>query len=372
MPVTFNGVLRANEVFAPLFNMIISQEPFANPIAKKSMKLVDQARVDGSLYGDTKLYISTDALRTYNWPVDRQGQQDLARQLLTIWYPPEPKVQKITLNVFRQIRLTLDQYLTKRGWMGESPFTTFNGVMLSWIGTTKDIYDSTQYNTAVGTKASAKNAQNVTITLPAIADGATNAETEAHARLSAMSIATEMADLMVQLGDYSRDYNDNGFLRSYDESDLIFVWNSDFVNKIKHFDLPTIFHSESLIKHFAEDVLPPRYFGTVNTVGGTTSANNLTVRSLDEADYGDVHVFAGDLLPGNTAYDGNTTYTEDHTIAFKVMHKSSMPYMSAMEVGSSFYNPIVLKESHFLTIGRNTLDYLAEYPMITVKVVEGA
>ena len=57
---TFNGTLRSNEIFTALYNMIISQEVFADNI--KGSDLVDQARVDGGLYGDTKLYYSTDAL----------------------------------------------------------------------------------------------------------------------------------------------------------------------------------------------------------------------------------------------------------------------------------------------------------------------
>ena len=56
----FTGRLNSNEIFGALYNMIIGQEVFADNI--KGSDLVDQARVDGSLYGDTKLYYSTDAL----------------------------------------------------------------------------------------------------------------------------------------------------------------------------------------------------------------------------------------------------------------------------------------------------------------------
>lgn len=58
--MAFTGQLRSNEIFAALYNMIISQEVFSDNI--KGSDIVDQARVDGSMYGDTKLYYSTDAL----------------------------------------------------------------------------------------------------------------------------------------------------------------------------------------------------------------------------------------------------------------------------------------------------------------------
>lgn len=57
----FNGQLRSNEIFSALYNMIISQEVFADNIGQHQT-LVDKARADGGLYGSTKLYYSTDVL----------------------------------------------------------------------------------------------------------------------------------------------------------------------------------------------------------------------------------------------------------------------------------------------------------------------
>ena len=51
----FTGKLNSNEIFAALYNMIISQQVFADNIAGTKSDLVDMARVDGSMYGDTKL-----------------------------------------------------------------------------------------------------------------------------------------------------------------------------------------------------------------------------------------------------------------------------------------------------------------------------
>lgn len=64
--------LNQNEIYAALSNMIISQEVFGDPLGGLSSSLVDRARVDGGLYGDTKLYVSTDALRSYPWGNDAE------------------------------------------------------------------------------------------------------------------------------------------------------------------------------------------------------------------------------------------------------------------------------------------------------------
>ena len=51
---TFNGQLRSNEITSAHYNMIISQETFADNI--KGSDLVDKARVDGTIYSENKIY----------------------------------------------------------------------------------------------------------------------------------------------------------------------------------------------------------------------------------------------------------------------------------------------------------------------------
>ena len=73
----FLGTLNSNEIFSALFNMIISQEVFADNIGKHQT-LVDKARVDGGLYGDTKLFYATDALKSAPWGNDAEATNLLA------------------------------------------------------------------------------------------------------------------------------------------------------------------------------------------------------------------------------------------------------------------------------------------------------
>jgi hypothetical protein len=82
------------------------------------------------------------------------------------------------------------------------------------------------------------------------------------------------------------------------------------------------------------------------------------------------HVFPGDLLPGNTGYNANETYTEDTTVVFKVYHKNSIPFMTAFETGTEFFNPRALTSTHYLIWGYNGLEHLKNYPFITAKAVQ--
>lgn len=370
----FNGQLNSNEIFAAIYNMIISQQVFADNIYETKSTLADMSRVDGSLYGDTKLYYSTDVLKSFEWTGDAEAQN-----LLKLHRPEAPECQAITIDTFRMIPLTVDNYLSKRAWSTEGAFSAFNSQMLGWMRDTKKVYDATMFNSFVGTTASTEGKQSKTINLPAAPDGS-EVDLEAYNRIVAQTLATEMADLIVDLEDVSRDYNDYGNLRSFSAGDLVFVWNSEQVNKIKKLDLPTIFHKEGLIDKFAEHTLPARYFGNVKAAGGTTAATNTTIRSLIEKDYNTVepdkagydakkHIFPGDLLPSNTAYQANEVYEEDATIVCKIYHKDSIPFMTAFETGTEFFNPRSLTETHYLIWGYNDLEYLKNYPFITVKAV---
>lgn len=340
----FNGQLKSNEIFSALYNMIISQEVFADNISQHQT-LVDKARVDGGLYGDTKLYYATDALKSAPWGNDAE-----ATNLLALHRPPAPECQEIVLDQFRQICLTVDNYLTKRAWMAEGAFSSFNGVMLGWMKETKRIYDGTLYNVFIGTTKSAKAAQNITVTAGA----------------DAQQIAETLANLIVAMGDYSRDFNDYGFLRSYTEGEIKVIWNSKYVNKIKKIDLPTIFHKEGLMDKFEEEILPARYFGKVNDAQVATSSNTGQYRSVVEKDYGSTHVFPGDAIPAGFVIAKGEGYLVDEKVICKVLVKLP-PYMSAFEVGTSFFNPKSLTENHYLTFGYNTLEYLKNYPFITVS-----
>ena len=239
--------------------------------------------------------------------------------------------------------------------------------MLGWMKETKRVYDGTLYNVFIGTTKAAGAGQTVSVDL----SGATSLTGVEKEQMEAMLIAQKLADLMVAMGDYSRDFNDYGNLRSYAKNGIKVIWNSKFVNKIRKVDLPTIFHKDGLVDKFEEEILPERYFGDVNTEKLTAIAAN-TVRSTIEKDYTVsskiTHVFPGDYIPaGATVEIGEGYKAPVKDVICKVVVKLP-PYMSAFEVGTSFFNAKSLTENHYLTFGHNTIEYLKNYPFITVQV----
>ena len=358
MPLQAAFTLNPNEIFGSIANLIISQEVFADNLGKHQT-LVDKARVDGGLYGDKKLYYATDVLKSEAWGGDAE-----ATNLLALHRPADPEVQDITLDVFRQISLTVDNYLSKRAWSTEGAFSQFNSVMLGWMRETKRVYDGTLYNVYIGTTVTTIGEQSQSVDITTVVGSETGTEA---AKLEGMAIAQALADLIVAMGDYSRDFNDYGFLRSYANESIKVIWNSKYVNKIRKVDLPTIFHKEGLVDKFEEEVLPARYFGIPNAEK-LTGVSAKQVRSMIEKDYGEVHVFPGDYIPAGANVEIGEGYVEDATVICKVVVKLP-PFMSAFEAGTSFFNAKSLTENHYLTFGHNTLEYLKNYPFITVKAI---
>lgn len=368
----FTGTLNSNTIFSALYNMIISQQVFADNIKGTKSELVNSAKVDGTLYGDTKLYYTADVLTSSAWGNDAE-----AANLLKLYRPTAPKCQKITLDIFRQICLTTDQYLSKQAWSDENSFGQFTSVIQAQVGKTKEIYDATTYNTYIGTAESSIGKQQLSIDVTsAIADMAAT-DIEGKNRVTGSVIANSIADLLTDLIDLSRDYNDYGVLESYDVNDLIFIWNAQAANKIEKRDLPTIYH-EQIMDKFKEFTLPSRYFGTINAATVTTSgAANTTIRStieqvVEDEDGTSYHLFAGDLFPNNVtlAAGGSITYpsyTVDSTILFKVTTRDANPYMSAFQVATNFFNPKSLTSTEYLTYGHNTLDHLSNRCLITAR-----
>ena len=368
--------LNQNKIFAALYNQIISIDTFADNIKGTNSQLVDKARVDGGLYGDTKVYLATDVLKSAPWGNDAE-----ATNLLALHRPPAPKTQTITLDTFRQICLTVDNYLTKQAFATEGAFSQFNSAIQGWIRDTKKVYDSTTYNVYIGNIASSTGKQTQSIGLATATSGLTGEEKN---RVEAQTIAQFLADLFVEMEDVSRDYNDNQFLRSVSEDEIKVIWNSKYLNKITKLDLPTIFHNDGLVAKLTDYKLPSRYFGrpvTESDIGsgkiikanGEYDSTKGTLRVVRELDYNDVHYFAGDALATSGTYvavvgglEAKDVYIEDDSIVCKIVTKLP-PYMSAFEVGTSFFNPKSLTENHYLTFGHNTLAYLKNYPLVTIK-----
>ena len=377
-------LLNANEIYQFVFNMIISQTVHTGNIKGTYGSLAERFKVDGTMFGDTKLFYATNVLKSRPWTGDAE-----ASNLLALKRAPSPKVQAIQINQARIIELTVDNYLTKRAWSTPDAFSTFNGAMIAWMADTKRVYESRLINTFVGNTVSQAARATISIDLTT-AKGSASTEEESR-RLQAQEIAKDVADLLVDLKDTTEDFNDYGFLRSYNEDDFYYVFNSKYVNQITKLDLPTIFHKDGLVDKMGNDVLPARYFGRAvaasdkgsgKIINGDNEYDNTkgTIRSLVEKEWTvsetTYHVFPGDVLPNGTtivastgSFDPSEVYIEDNTVIAKIIHKEAVPFMGAFETNTSFFNPISLTDTKYLIWMYSEPVYLYDLPFLTLKKI---
>lgn len=376
-------LLNANIVYTAIFNMIISQTVHTGNIKGTYGSLAERFKVDGTMYGDSKLFYATNVLSSRPWTGDSE-----ASNLLALHRAPSPKCQVIQINQARVIELTVDNYLTKQAWSTPDAFSTFNNTMIAWMADTKRVYESRLINTFVGNTVSQAARATISVDLTTAAGYATTEEESR--RLQAQEIAYDIANLLVDLKDTTEDFNDYGFLRSYAEDDFYYVFNAKYVNQITKLDTPSLFHKDGLVDKMGKDILPARYFGRAVAAGdkgagkmidanGVYDNSKGTIRSLVEKDFKisttAYHVFPGDKIPNGASiksqgnFEETEVYVEDDTVIAKIIHKEAVPFMGAFETNTSFFNALSLTDNRYLIWMYSEPVYLYDLPFLTVKKV---
>lgn len=348
----FNGQLRQNLIQSALFNMIISQDVLGGKI-RNNYNLVDKAKEEAGLYGDTKLFIDVPVLTPVNWVQDSSD----AVNLLKLHRPGAPKTQALVIDVFKQVALTKDDYLSKQAFGTAGAFVTYQSVLESRLTKSKEVYLNKTYNTFIGTTIG-KNSANSETKL--------DINTAANSNSAGENIAYNMANLIDDMKDYSKNYTKNGFERAFGDEDITIVWNNKYVNAVKKIDLPSIFHDDALQSTFIGDVLPARYFGAANdhttSQAGDRATHDLYLTTTVA---GDTYVAAGDVIPTGLTITAGDAYTVNDKIICKVYTKLP-PVLEAFSVGTDFFNAKNLSTNMYLTFGHSTLEPLDSEALVTV------
>lgn len=393
---SFTGQLNVNEISSSLYNMIINQKVVGFDLSDEITKFSDEFKRDGTLYGDTILDIDVPTLGINDWLGDSE-----AGNLLNLDRPSNPIVSKITLDTFKQIRLTLDNYLSKRAWENEGSFALFIAENKKQIEETKRMYDGTTINTYLGTLITAATTNKITIDI----SSACTSGKITNNQLAVQIVGEAVRDLMDDIVEPSKDYTENGLLKSIDEEDTFFIMNKKYINALKR-GLTTIFHPGSINEKLFEKGLHQKYFGTIITntnkdtyadntpqankpldkdggyayTPGTNNANGkvFTIKDVKLTVSGtDYELFAGDEIPAGTLLSttaaagtllfGEVAFATPNLVLGVVCQKGCINYLSAFETEGEFYNNRSLTNTHFLTFGRG-LGYWPSKAFIRVEL----
>lgn len=355
---TFDGHLKPNAIQSALFNMIISQDIIGGKI-KNNYNLVDQAKEEAGLYGDTKLYIDAPTLKPVDWLQDSPD----ATNLLDLDRPGAPKTQALVIKVFKQVRLTKDSYLSKQAFGTAGAFVAYQSVLESRLNKTKEVYLNKTYNTFIGTTKGV-NAAGTEVKL--------EINTRDDNKSAGENIAYAMSNLIDDMKDYSTEYTKNGFERAFGDEDIKIVWNNKYLNAVKKIDLPSIFHDDALQASFVGEKLPSRYFGDPNehttSQAGDRATRDLNIVISEDPKTGKrtyTYVAAGDLIPAGLTIKAGDAYTVNPKIICKIYTKLP-PMLEAFSVGTDFFNARNLSTNMYLTFGHSELEPLASEALVTV------
>lgn len=375
----FNGVLNSNEIYNALFNLRILFQKLAPQTVKRD-EIVNLVEKAVGMYGDTGVLQGMDIQGTYDFGMDAE-----ASKLLAINRNDSQKVEKYTIDQWRQTDVTNDAYISKRAFLDEGTFALFNGYIVGTLAKAMDAYETGSVKSSIGTYTSPVAACTIEVEMPA-ADG-----TEATERIRAAKIKKAILDLKVDMKDNQRKYNGYGFYASYDFDDFTAAWNSNYVNEINALALYSTFNPEFIKEATDGRVWSPKWFGNVYESGNTTNAlNNTTTYSLIEQNSdgttnlvltaeqkaaGVYRIFPGDLLPNGFTYAAGEAYRKDDSVICKIFAPEYVYYMTGYEQGESFYNPRSATTNHYLRKGFSKVGVSKFRPFITLKevnpVVEG-
>lgn len=367
-----NGQLNSNEIYSALFNLRILFQKIAPQTVKRDeiVSLIDKAT---GMYGDTGVVQGMDIQGTYNFGMDAE-----AANLLAINRNKTQKIEKFTIDKWRQTDVTNDAYISKRAFLDEGTFAQFNGYIVSTLSKAMDAFESGFVKSSLGTYVSPIAACTIEVEMPAI-DG-----TEATERLRAAALRKAILDLKADMADNQRTYNGYGFYASYDWDEFTPIFNTKYVNEINAQALYSTFNPEYIKSASGSRQWTPKWFGTVNTSSGTTSSSNTTVYSLIEVNSdestnfpltttqlsgGVYRIFPGDLLPNSFKYGANESYTVDSKVICKVFAPEYIYYMTGYEQGESFYNPRSATTNHYLRKGYSDVQVSKFRPFITIKEI---
>lgn len=339
MATGMNLTLAANAVYSTMSNMCLNLRVDPHDLGDFG-KYYSMFRKDVEPYAQYFRIINTDATTTYAFTGDTN--------ILSTTYPPCTE-DKVELDKFRQIEVSYEHFRSKAMGGSANIFSDFVSSVTQWVEDTFKLFMGATVNVFLGVTCkldttSGKPAANKavqTVTIPALSGNPM--EKEASVRVAAGVIADKVQQILDEMKDARRDYNDLGYVRTTPSP--VIIWNDKVVRKLlkKGLQGNTLYQTPDF--NF-ENTMPERFFGVGS--GSTSSGTGKNYRSLVEQTISNKHYMPGDLLAdsltGLTAADNYQASVEGADLASDdivcVICDSEYPIILHGETAdTSFENP---------------------------------
>ena len=372
----FDGQLNSNEIYEALFNVRILFQKLAPQTVKRD-EIVSLLEKSVGYYGDTGILQGMDIMGSYEFGMDAE-----APKLLAVNRNKTQKVEKFTINHWRQTDVTNDSYISRRAFTDEGTFALFNAYVVGTLSQAMDAYESGMVKSSVGTYVSPVAACNINVEMPA-KDG-----TEATERIRFAKLKEAILNLKADMADNQRKYNGYGFYASYNWEDFTPVFNTKYINEGNALALYNTFNPEYIKRAGENRAWTPKWFGTVLSAAHTVQAgeegmyfstvecnsdgtDNFPLTAI-QIDAGTYRIFPGDPLPVGFEIDSShvaNAYLKNEKVIAKVFAPEYVYYMTGYEQGESFYNPRSATTNHYLRKGFSDVMVSKFRPFITLTEV---
>lgn len=356
--MAFNGqltniaTLTKSQLHSWLYAQIISIMTFTDNVGTSFDSLVNKFRVDGSRYGDQKQYISLELPNATDFVPDSEDDLNVLKVNRL-----QGTIEAVKLDTFKKLFCTTDSYITPLAFGEDGAFSQFNSAMVSTLREAMRVYDGLTFSCIVGTTEATTGAgQQQEIEL----DG------DETPQEFTLKVAKKIADIKEDLKYPSTEFNDLGYLRSYNPEDFVTVAVSEVATQMLWEALPVTYHKDGLADF--DYTLPARFFGDLKTSNGTSDGTVRTAIAMSYTSGGKVYnLNAGDLIPSGITYKANEAYAPNEDIICKFVHKNALPYMSALEMGTEWVNPSNGNSvTHYLYFARGC-NRITGVPVITLR-----
>ena len=185
MAVPFNKEMNTNSIYSGLTNLVKFFKLFDFELSGN--EIVDKVRVDGTLYGDTRLYRSFDVDGTYAFT------QTGASNLLAEAWVTNITEQSIVLDKQRQTVIMTAHIMEKQAWDNEGSFSTFTTLLLDIINKNKKLFEVGYVLTFLATLAPSST---IEVNMEDLDVPTTPSELEAYNRIYSQRAATAISDFL--------------------------------------------------------------------------------------------------------------------------------------------------------------------------------
>jgi len=391
----FSGTLNSNKWISGLYNAYKYILTISGNL-KFDDRITSMFRQEADLYHDKYVVTDVDVL-DFSADYDTSlGSTQL--NVLALEQRGSVKQQELSLNINKYLGFTQGPWFKKQVWGSPDVYETFESTLLAQQINTIKLFEEQMVKQTIGcTLKGDTTKQNVTVTFAtSTGTGKTDETTsvtttftnaEELIRLNATKFFEKVNEVLIDLAEPSRDYNDNGYYKNFKSDELVmFISSKYYVDFCKA--APIMMRDSGDFKKIFDGaiVLHEKYFGTdwakgaaINSTYVDTSTHKLKSAGQGKARFANEYTISstnykiGEVVPNDLVIEGSGKYLYDLYLVddskiCKIFAKDGVKYLVRIDSEQEeFRNPKARVTNMYTFYEAGKPMILAGKPAITIS-----